>query len=68
MNNNKKLYKIRSNKKICGVLAGFSEYLGADPTLIRILFVLLCLMFQPLIIVYIVAAFIMPDITEIDHY
>lgn len=69
MNSNKKLYKDSSRKKVCGVLAGISDYLNADVTLVRILFVLLTILFQPCIIIYIIFAFIMPDKKDIyDNY
>lgn len=62
----KKLYKDVSKKKICGVLAGFSEYLNGDITLIRILFVLLAIEFFPVAIVtYFACAIIMPDKEQI---
>lgn len=37
----KKLYRSRSDQMIAGVCAGLAEYLGVDPTLIRLAFVLL---------------------------
>lgn len=61
MNSNKKLYKDRSRKKICGVLAGISDYLNADITLLRLFFALLTIVFHPCIILYIIFAFIMPE-------
>lgn len=58
----KKLYKDVSRRKVSGVLAGFSDYINGDVTLIRVLFVLLTIQFPPIcIIVYFVCAFIMPD-------
>ena len=54
MNSDKKLYKDSSRKKICGVLAGISDYINADVTLVRILFALLTILFQPCIIIYII--------------
>jgi phage shock protein C len=57
----KKLYK--SHKKmICGVCGGIAEYFKIDPTIVRLLTVLLSLGGIGLgIIVYIIAAVIMPD-------
>jgi len=63
---NKKLYKDVSKRKISGVLAGFSDYINGDVTLIRVLFVLLSIEFFPLcIIVYFACALIMPDKQDI---
>jgi len=39
----KKLYRSRSAKMIAGVCGGLGRYLGIDPTLIRLAFVLLLL-------------------------
>lgn len=67
---NKKLYKDISRKKVSGVLAGFSDYINGDVTLIRILFVLLTIKFFPLCIaLYFICALIMPDKQDIfnDH-
>lgn len=65
MNSNKRLYKDRDNKMLCGVLAGFSQYIDGDVTLVRVLFVLMTIIFHPCIIIYIVAAVIMPYKDEI---
>ena len=58
----KRLYK-SSEKKISGVCGGVAEYFNLDPTLIRILWaVLTCFSFGfPGVILYIIAALIMPD-------
>lgn len=62
----KKLYKDISRKKISGVLAGLSDYINADVTLLRIFFVLFTIKFLPIcLITYFVAAFILPDKQEI---
>lgn len=38
--NERKLYRSTSNKSIAGVLGGFAEYLDIDPTLLRVVYVL----------------------------
>jgi phage shock protein C len=57
----KKLYK--SHKKmICGVCAGIAEYFNIDPTIVRLISVVLSLGSIGLgIVIYIIAAVIMPD-------
>ncbi|HKL79851.1 MAG TPA: PspC domain-containing protein [Mobilitalea sp.] len=55
----KKLYRSMSNKMICGVCGGIAEYLNIDPTVIRLLWVVFSL-FGVGILVYIIAAIIMP--------
>lgn len=57
----KRLYKNTHDKMICGVCQGLSEYFNIDVTIIRILFVLLGLAAFSGVILYIVAAIIMPD-------
>ena len=41
MDEKKRLCKSRNNKKICGVCAGFADYLNLDPTIVRVLWALL---------------------------
>lgn len=59
----KKLYKSRTDRKICGVCGGVAEYLNIDSTVIRLLTVLFAI-FGAGLLVYIAAAFIMPDSLE----
>ena len=56
----KKLTKSANDRKLCGVCGGIAEYLNVDPTVIRLLAVLLCCTGSGLI-AYIVAALIMPE-------
>jgi phage shock protein PspC (stress-responsive transcriptional regulator) len=39
----KKLYRSRTDKKIAGVCAGIAKYFDIDPTVVRIIFVILLL-------------------------
>lgn len=65
----KKLYKDKSTGVISGVLSGLSQYLGLDVTLVRIIYVVLCLFTSgfPGLILYIVMACIMPDKSQIGY-
>ncbi len=56
----KKLTK-SSDKKICGVCGGIAEYLNIDPTVVRIIWLLLIFFAGLDIIIYIIAALIMPE-------
>lgn len=58
----KKLYRSNDNAMLAGVLAGIGEYLNIDPTIIRVIFVLLLFVtvFVPLSIAYLVIAMIIP--------
>jgi phage shock protein PspC (stress-responsive transcriptional regulator) len=40
----KKLYLSRENRKIGGVCGGIGEYFDVDPTLVRIIFILIALL------------------------
>lgn len=65
----KKLYKVNTNKMICGVCSGLSEYFNVDATLIRILWVIATL-FTALflgIIAYIACAIIMPNKDDVTR-
>ena len=55
----KNLYK-SNNRMICGVCAGIAEYLGIDPTVVRLLWAALGLTGTG-ILLYIIAALVMPE-------
>lgn len=55
----KKLYRSSSNKMICGVCGGVSEYINIDPTVVRLLWVIFA--FSGFgILAYFIAAIVMP--------
>lgn len=56
----KRLYKSATDKKLDGVCAGIAEYLGIDPTVIRLLWVFATLFVGAGILAYIIAAIVMP--------
>ncbi len=57
-----KLYRSRFNKKICGVCGGIAEYFGIDPTVVRVIWVILTFLpVLPMIIIYIILAFVIPE-------
>jgi phage shock protein C len=55
----KKLYRSSTNRMICGVCQGLAEYINLDPTVVRLLWVIFSI-FGVGVLVYIVAAIIMP--------
>jgi phage shock protein PspC (stress-responsive transcriptional regulator) len=57
---NKRLYRSRDNQIISGVCGGFAEYLGIDPTIIRILFVIALFQWGFGILAYIICTIIIP--------
>ena len=58
----RKLYRSRSNKKIAGVLGGLGGYWKIDPTIIRLIFLVIFFLTAifPLLIAYIIAAIVIP--------
>lgn len=57
----KRLYKSSTDKKVCGVCGGISNYFDVDPTVIRLIWVIFTLAGGSGLIAYIIAAIIMPD-------
>lgn len=58
---NKRLYKSR-NKILCGVCGGIAEYFGIDPTIVRLILIVLVIPgFGTGVVIYIVGAVIMPE-------
>ncbi len=64
--NNKKLMRPRIGRIFGGVCAGLADYLGMDPTVIRVIYTLLTVFtaFSG-IIVYIILLFIIPEESNI---
>ena len=56
-----KFYKSWENSVFCGVCGGIGEYFNIDPTVIRLLCLLLICGWGSGLLFYIVAAVIMPD-------
>ena len=61
----KRIYKIREQKKLCGVCAGVAEYFDLDPTLVRVLWAAISLGYGVGVIAYIICAVIFPDKSEL---
>ena len=49
------------DRKICGVCGGIAEYLNIDPTIVRLIWLLLVLCAGTGVLAYIIAALIMPE-------
>lgn len=62
----KKLYKVDEGKMLFGVCGGIAEYFDVDPTIIRLLAILLILTFGTGILFYIIAAIIMPKKSNVN--
>ncbi|HLH72290.1 MAG TPA: PspC domain-containing protein [Chloroflexota bacterium] len=58
----KKLFRSRENRMLAGVCGGVGEYLGIDPTIVRLLWVGAVLLgFVPAFVAYLLAWAIVPD-------
>ncbi len=57
----KKLYRCKSDKKLCGVCSGVAKFFGLDPTIVRLIWVLAVLFAGCGIVLYIAAALIVPE-------
>ena len=65
-NNMKELKRSLQNRKICGVCGGIGEYLNIDPTVIRLIWVLVTIASCGTgLIAYIIAALVMPESNEV---
>ena len=57
----RRLTRPRDNRWIAGVCAGLGRRFGMSPGLVRLLFVLSCLLRGPQVLIYIALWIIMPD-------
>ena len=66
--NYKKLTRSTSNRMIAGVCAGLGEYLGIDPTVVRLLVILAFFTgFGGIALVYLIMALIVPEQAQITQ-
>lgn len=59
----KRLTRSRDDKMLCGVAAGIAEYLGMDPTIVRLAWVIAILLPVSnviVVLVYLVLCFVLP--------
>jgi phage shock protein C len=56
----RKLYRSRKDRKLAGVAGGLAEYLNVDPTLIRVLFVVLAVLGGAGVLIYVAMWIIVP--------
>jgi phage shock protein C len=57
----KRLTRSLSNRMLAGVAGGLAEYLAMDPTIVRLIFVLLTLAGGPGLIIYLILWLVMPE-------
>ncbi|MBP9502356.1 MAG: PspC domain-containing protein [Candidatus Promineofilum sp.] len=58
--NEKRLVRVEDGKMIAGVCTGLAKYFGVDPTIIRIIFVLLGLFAAGGVLLYLILWAVMP--------
>ena len=56
----KKLYRSRNDKMLAGVCGGLGDFLGLDPTMVRLMFVLLAILGGHGVILYLIMCIIVP--------
>ena len=56
----KKLYRSNSDKMVAGVCGGLGEFLGLDPTMVRLAFALLAILGGPGFLLYLIMWIIVP--------
>ncbi|HHX94452.1 MAG TPA: PspC domain-containing protein [Clostridia bacterium] len=56
-----KLYRSRSNRMIAGVCGGIGEYLDIDPTLVRLILIVLVFLGLSGVLAYIIAWIVIPE-------
>lgn len=63
----KKLYKSRNDRVIQGVCGGISEYINADPTVVRVVYVVVSLLSAniPGVLLYLILSIVMPNKDEV---
>ena len=59
--NGKKLYRIRTGRKILGVCGRLANYFDIDPTIVRVVFALIGLFWGAGILAYFIMALVIPE-------
>ena len=57
----KKLYRSRTDKKVCGVCGGLAQYLDMDVTVMRLIAVLLAVFAGGGLLAYLICALVIPE-------
>lgn len=60
-NSTRRLYRSRNNRMFGGVCAGIGEFFGIDPTIVRLTFVLVTLVWPFTPLVYIILLLVLPE-------
>jgi phage shock protein PspC (stress-responsive transcriptional regulator) len=57
----KRLYRSRDERMIGGVCGGLAKYLVIDPTVVRLIFILLALAGGPGLLIYLIMLIVVPE-------
>lgn len=57
----KKLYRSRNDRVIAGICGGLGKFLNLDSTVIRLILAILCIIGGSGLLIYIIAALIIPE-------
>ncbi|WP_096190226.1 PspC domain-containing protein [Evansella halocellulosilytica] len=65
----RKLYRTVDDRKIAGVCGGLGQYFNIDPTVVRILAIVLMIVtaIGPVVLAYFIGIFVMPNESEVHH-
>jgi phage shock protein PspC (stress-responsive transcriptional regulator) len=64
----RRLTRSTTDKMIAGVCGGLGNYMGVDPTIIRIAWALTCLLAGTGVLAYFICALLIPSETAISPY
>jgi phage shock protein PspC (stress-responsive transcriptional regulator) len=65
-NDMKKLVRSKTNRMVCGVCGGIGEYLNVDPTIVRLVWVVVSLVSCGTgLLAYLIAAIVVPEDNDI---
>lgn len=67
MKEQKRLYRSKTNRIFTGICGGLGEFMDVDPTILRLLWVLIVIFtgIFPGVIAYFIAIFVIPEMPEI---
>jgi len=60
MSEKRRIYRSRDEQMIAGVCGGLAEWLDLDPSIVRLIFIMMALTFGHGILVYLILALVMP--------
>lgn len=61
MSESKRLFRSTTNKKLCGVCGGIGEYFNMDPTIVRIIWLIITFAGGAGLLAYLICALIIPE-------